>query len=259
LIAPAAVAAAVSLLAPAAPGASAARPPVALSASPTRLTLLGATRQAIRVVNAGTGPVVVDVAPAGFGIGMRGQPRIVARGADARSAAAWLVIRPKRVVLPAGGSASVSVASSPPPRAAPGDHAALVLLTTRARPGGIGVRMRIGVAIVLRIPGTIVHRLELRSLRVATAGPARVLRLVVANSGNVIESLAPGRLEVTLLARNGPVARLRPRARELLPRTTGSFDLRCPAGLHGWVMVRVALTSARDGRATLRRSFRVRL
>jgi hypothetical protein len=259
VIAPAALAAVVSLLAPAAPGAGAERPPVALSASPTHLTLLGASRQAIRVVNAGTGPVVVDAASAGFGLGMRGQPQIVARGADARSAAAWLVIRPKRIVLPAGGSASVVVASSPPPRAAPGDHAALVLLTTRARPGGIGVRMRIGVAIVLRIPGTIVHRLELRSMRVATVGSAYVLRVVVANRGNVIESLAPDRLEVTLLARKRPVARLRSRARQLLPHTSGGFDLRLPAGLHGWVTARVALASARDGRATLRRSFRVRL
>lgn len=252
-----ALAAAVSLLAPAAP-AGAERPPAALSVSPAHLTLVGASRQPIRVVNAGTGPVVVDVAPAGFGLGSRGQPRIVARGADARIAAAWLVIRPKRIVLPAGGSASVSVASSPPPRAAPGDHAALVLLTTRARPGGIGMRMRIGVAIVLRIPGAIVHRLVVRSLRV-TARSANVLRVVVANRGNVIESLAPGRLDITRFAAGQLVARLRSPARELLPHTSAGFDLRYPPGLHGSVIVRVALTATGAGGTTLRRTFRVRL
>src|SRR5581483_4359423 len=103
---------------------------------------------------------------AGFALSLRGRPRI-ARARGARSAAPWLKLRPSRFVLPAHTSATVVVSARIPRRAEPGDHDALVLLTTRPRAGArVAVRMRLGVLVVVRAPGRIVRRLELGRLRV---------------------------------------------------------------------------------------------
>src|SRR5262249_20567155 len=75
-----------ALLAPASAGASPARPVVALTASPTHLTLLGRDRRMIRVANPGATAIVVSVSAAGFTLGLRGRPH-VAGGASARRVA----------------------------------------------------------------------------------------------------------------------------------------------------------------------------
>ena len=91
--------------------------------------------------------------------GRRRRPRgVVARSArpaedraGGRSAerARWLTVRPSRIGLAPGASASITVAARVPRRAEPGDHDALVLLTTRPRDaGGVAVRMRVGVVVV---------------------------------------------------------------------------------------------------------------
>ncbi len=64
-------------LASASAGASGARPPVALTASPAHLELAGTGRATVRVTNSGTNPVVLDVRRAGFGLDLRGRPKIV--------------------------------------------------------------------------------------------------------------------------------------------------------------------------------------
>jgi hypothetical protein len=180
---------------------------------------------------------------------------VLARDRGGRQAGPWLRLVPATIALRPGGSAVVAVTASPPRGASPGDHPALVLLTTRPRPGAaIAVRMRIGVTVVVRVPGAIVHRLELRSVRIRRSG---VLRLVVANRGNVAESIRHGALEVLLLARRTRPARLRPPARELLPGTRAVFLLRYPARLRGRATAHVALACC--GGRTLRRSLRVRL
>ncbi|HYX76672.1 MAG TPA: hypothetical protein VE757_05800, partial [Gaiellaceae bacterium] len=81
------------------------------------------------MTNGGTKRVVVDVSRAGFALTLRGRPRIVRRGA--RSAASWLKLRPKRLMLPARTTASLLVSATVPPKTEPGDHDALVLMTTR--------------------------------------------------------------------------------------------------------------------------------
>jgi len=255
-----ALAAAVSalLLAPASPGAGAARPPASLTAAPSRLALAGATSQTVRVTNSGGEPVVVDVAPAGFALSLRGRPRIVARAAAA--AASWLSIRPHRVVLPPGQAAALAVSAVPPPRAAAGDHAALVLLTARPPHGaGLAVRMRIGIVVVVRVPGAIVRRLEVRGLRVRRLGARRLLELSLANRGNVSERLEQGRVRVTLLRRGRLVARLRAPGREVLPRTAGVDEIRYRGRLRGWVTAVVEVASPVHGTAVVRRRFRIRL
>ena len=171
-------------LASASAGASGARPPVALTASPAHLELAGTGRATVRVTNSGTNPVVLDVRRAGFALDLRGRPKIVGQHDVRRTAAGWLGFRPRTLSLKPGATGSVTIASTVPARAEPGDHDALVLFTTRRRAtDGLAVRVRMGVVVVVRAPGAVVRHLELRGLRVARSGRIRMLELGVANVG----------------------------------------------------------------------------
>jgi hypothetical protein len=196
------------------------------------------------------------VARAGFSLDLRGRPRISLPG-GARAAGAWLTVRPRQLVLGAGASSLLTVTSRVPRRAEPGDHDALVLLTTRPQQGlGLPVRMRIGVVVVVRAPGRIVRRLELRELRVRRAGRARTLELLVVNWGNITETLGRSRVVVALHRRGLAPARLWPASRELRPRTSGIAQFSYRGRLRGWVTARVTISTGRSG---VQRSFRVRL
>jgi hypothetical protein len=228
----------------------------ALTASPTHLTVVGRARHAIRIANPGATVVVVDASPAGFTLGPRGRPHVLG-GASARRVASWLRVRPNRIALMPGAVADLVLASAPSRAATPGDHAALVLLTTRAPPGvAVPVRLRVGITVVVRVPGRIVHRLALRSLRVVAAAGRPVLRVIVANRGNVVEWLRRGRIEIELLAGRRRVAELRSWALEVLPGSTAIFELPYRGSARGRLTALVVLAGPRE---TLRRSFRVRL
>ena len=176
-------------LVPASAGAGAGPPPVALTATPARVVLTGSARTTVRVRNSGTKRVAVDASRAGFALDLRGRPRIVWSG-GARSAAGWLTLRPAHFTIGPRSSASLVVASKLPHGAEPGDHDALALLATRpVASGRVGVRLRLGLVVVVRAPGRIVRRLELHALQVTRHGHATVLELTVANLGNVTESL----------------------------------------------------------------------
>ena len=220
-------------------------PPVAaLTASPAHVALAGGRSTVIRVTNAGARAVVVDAARAGFVLGARGRPRVAA----AERATRWLALRPSRLVLAPHASAFVRVSVEPPAGAPPGDHAALVLLTTRpAVSGAVAVRVRIGVTVVVRIAGRVVHRLVVSSVRVRRG----VLRVVLANRGNVVERK---RVDLVLARGRTAVARLRSGVRELLPHATAIVELRYRGALRGRVTARVVL-GGRPGA----RSFHVRL
>lgn len=222
-------------------------PPIALSASPARILLAGgAGPAAIRVANPGAAAAVVDVRVAGFGLGLRGRPRVVP------ASTRWVTVEPRRLVIPPRRAATVTVSRLRGSGAEPGDHPGLVLLTTRPRAApGVSVRMQIGVVVIVRAPGRIVHRAVLGGLR----RHGQMLELAVANRGNVTERLERGTLRVSLRRRGRVVAAARFAPRELLPRTRGLVELRCPR-LHGRVAVRVRL--AVGGRIVLR-TFRLHL
>jgi hypothetical protein len=224
-------------------------PPVALSASPPRVVLAGASSEAIHVTNAGRSVAFVTVAPAGFALDLRGRPRVVqVRGRP------LLEVRPRRLELRPRQTAVLNVSAASSRTTTPGDHAALVLLTTRPLAGnGIAVRMRVGVVVIVRVPGVLVHGVGVRGLHVRRRG---VLDLSLANRGNASERIAPGRLRVTLVRRGRVLARLRPVPRELLPGTRGVAELRYPARIRGRVEARVELTL---GRRVVRRLFVLRL
>jgi len=175
----------------------------------------------------------------------------------ARGAAAWLRFRPRRLRIAPGAKAVLNVKAAPPRRAEPGDHPALVLLTTR--PLGVRrvrVRLRVGVVVDLRVPGRIVRRVDARALTVRRRGRLRLLELRLVNRGNVTERFAEDGLRLVLSRGGRPLATLRPRRGELLPRSTGlaEFPYRGPA--RSGVVARVELRPSIRGR---RPAFHLRL
>ncbi len=116
--------------------------------------------------------------------------------------------------------------------------------------------MRVGIVVVVRAPGRIVHRLELRALRlVRGAARARILELLVLNRGNVTEELRRVRAS---FERGGRVERSpAPPPRQLRPHTRGILRLVYRGSLRGAVAVRVAAALGAGGVAT--RTFRLRL
>jgi hypothetical protein len=247
-------------LASASAGASAsgARPPVALTASPSKLELPGTSQATVRVTNGGASRVVLDVGEAGFALDLRGRPRVVAQRASQRSAADWLAFRPRRLVLRPGASGSVMVASKVPARAEPGDHDALVLFTTRRLAAdGLSVRIRMGVVVVVRAPGQIVRGIRARGLRVVRRGRARTLELSLVNRGNVTESFLRARALVSFERDGRRLARVRGEARELRPRTRGVLEFRYRGSMSGRVIAHVDVGS--ESGQVVRRAFRIRL
>ena len=245
------------LLVPAAAGTSTARPAIALTASPARVTLLGSGQATIQLRNTGSRPVVVDVARAGFSLDLRGSPRIVPRG-RASAADSWLTVRPGLLTLAAGARTSLALTARVPRRAEPGDHDALVLLTTRPRQAaGVAVRMRIGVLVVVRAPGKIVRRLELGRLAARRAGRARTLELLVVNRGNVTETLSRSLVALTLRRRARVQARIRPYTRQLRPGTAGIVQFPYFGRLRGRVTAEATVTLERG--SVIRRTYRIRL
>jgi hypothetical protein len=245
------------VLAPASAGAGTTRPPLGLAVTPARVALAGTGNAGVRITNPGVGAVVVDVARAGFSLDLRGRPHIVAR-AGPRAATPWLTVRPGRFVLPAGASRWLIVASRLPPRVEPGDHDALVLLTTRPwRSAGVAVRMRIGVVVVVRAPGRIVRSVAIRGLRVRRAARARTLELVLANRGNVTETIDAARMRLVLVGK-GTRSSVGAETRELRPRTNGVVQFRYRGRLGGWVTARVGL-ALEPGGSVIFRTFHVKL
>jgi hypothetical protein len=228
---------------------------IGLSASPLRLTFRGAAATAVTVRNPGRRTVLVDVSRAGFARSLRGKPRV----RPPHGAVGWLRLRPKRLRIAPGGEAALHVVAAPPRRASPGDHPALVLLTTRplgAHRARVRLRLRIGVVVVLRVRGRIVRRLDARNLTVRRRGARRLLDLRLVNRGNVTERLGGDALRLVLFRRGRKLATLWPQRRELLPRSAGIAAFAYHGRVRGRVRVRIELGPSIHGR---RRAFHVRL
>jgi hypothetical protein len=189
---------------------------------------------------------------------LRGRPKIVAASDVRRSAARWLDLQPRALALRPGATRTVAIVSKPPSRAEPGDHDALVLLTTRRRlKGRVAVRMRLGVVVVVRVPGTVRRRLVLRRVRVVFSRSVRLLELVVANGGNVTESFSRARSVVSLHRGGRRIARLTAPPRSLRPGTSGLLQFRSRRLPRGPVTAHVDVASNSGTR--IRRTLRIRL
>jgi hypothetical protein len=241
--------------------AAASKPPedLGLTATPARLVFHGSGAATVRLRNPGRKAVAVEVAAAGLALDLHGRPRIVKRRGP-RSAAGWLTLRPARIRLAPHKAAALLVSTRVPRRADPGDHDALVLLSARALgQARVSVRLRLGVVVVVRAPGAVVRRLELRWLRLERRrGGQRALELLVVNSGNVTERLVHVRVTLSRPASRRRITTVGASARELRAHTRGLLEFRLRTGGNGPVTVRVVVP-AEPGRPAIRRTYRIRL
>jgi hypothetical protein len=228
---------AASLLAASA-AAGAARPRVALIASPAHVSLAGSAKAPLAVTNSGADPVVVDVTRAGFALDLRGRPRVAGRRTT------WLAVAPRRLTLAPGARATLTVTSRVPSRAEPGDHSELVLLATRPPTARkLPVRVRLGVVVTVRAPGKVVRRLDVVRIRARHAGRARVLGMLLANRGNVTETVGGSCALLWLHRRGRMLARLRAAERRILPHTSGLLELLYRGRARGRLALRVVPAS----------------
>ena len=135
-----------------------------------------------------------------------------------------------------------------------------MLLTTKPRRGaGLGVRLQIGIVVIVRAPGALAHRLAVRRLRVRHIRTGALLDVSVWNRGNVAERLGPDRVRVVLRRRGRVVARLHAAPRELFPGSGAIETFRYRGRLRGPATALVELARPRTGVQVLRRSYRIRL
>ncbi len=228
--------------------------PVALGVWPMRVVVEGGGSQLVHVRNSGRRPVVLQAAPAGFSLDLRGRPKVLPR----RSSTRWFTVGPGRLRIAPGATRTLAVRALGR-RATPGDHPSLLLLRTVPPAGrGVGVRLRVGVIVDVQVPGGVRRRLSVRSLRILRGRGGRELALLVANAGDVTERIERS-LTLELWARRRLVARLRAIPRDLLPHTRGFVEFPCRGAPHASLRV-VVSDRGRSGVAPLRRrTFRVRL
>jgi hypothetical protein len=213
-------------------------PAAALGVSPLRLELKGGSAASITVRNPGARRLVVTVTRAGFARTLHGKPRIEA----ARGAAGWLRVRPRRLRLAPHATASLRLTARPPAGARPGDHPALVLLATRPPADKkVHVLLRVGVVVLVRVAGAVVHRLVPEALSLRRNGSSRVFSLRLANRGNVAERIGGARLELVLSRHGKPFATLRTRRLDLLPRGAGIARFAYRGAVRGRIRARVVL------------------
>ena len=262
-------AAAALLAAVAAPAAASesGRPVVSLSATPAHLTLFGRAPQTLVVHNDGAARVQVVVSAASFSFDVYGNAAIAPSADPPRSARKWLVVRPRRLLLAPGSAGKLRIVARPPRRAGAGDHHALVLLSALA-PGQarVSVRTRLGVLVLVRVPGRIVRRVTLGRVSVSRVRRRRFVVVSVLNRGNVAERLLPGQLTVSLRRAGRLVGLARSLPRDLLPGTHGLIVAPLSGRLRGPVVAVVRLAAPPEGPRRLlpplpatRRTLRLRL
>jgi hypothetical protein len=218
-------------------GVGVARPRVALSVSPAKVAVVAPGSRRITVRNDGAERVVVAVAVA----------------------TTQLHLAPRRLQLPPGKSASLTLRAGLDRKSEPGEHRALVLLTAHSSRGGhVDLQLRLGVRVAVRVPGQVVRRLVLRGLSIRRVHGRRLMRVSVANRGNVTVNLR-GNVTASLVRRGRRVGRLRLLApRALPPGVRATLALRYSGRVRGPVtaVVRVRLGA---GVLAVERRYRIRL
>ena len=246
---------ALTLLASAFPaGASSDAASFAVSAWPSRVVVPAPGTATVGVGNPGEEPVRLAARSAGYSLDRQGRPRV--EPATTR----WFAVRPARLVIAPHGAARLRVTVRRPPGARPGDHAELLLLTTEPPAGKrVAARLRIGVVVVVRVPGRRVRRLGFGSLRVHRHGRFTVIEVTIANRGNVDEWLGRGRISVTLIRQGWRMASAAIAPRRLLALSSGVVEARFRGRLKGRLSAVVVVQQPRVGVAVARRSYRLRL
>jgi hypothetical protein len=193
---------------------------------PARTTVAAGGVTTLHIANRTRTAVSLSVRTMGLELDLRGGPRLV----RSSSGTALVVVRTRRVAIAPGAVGTVAVRALARRGLAPGDRPALVLLAARSTGGaGVGVQVRIGVPIEVRVPGAVRRRLRLGGVHVR----GRRLELSVRNLGNVDERLDRDAIAVELWRGPRRLATLHPRPRDLFPRTRGIVEFGLPKRLHG--------------------------
>jgi hypothetical protein len=120
----------------------------------------------------------------------------------------------------------------------------------------VHVLLRVGVVVLVRVAGSVVHRLEPQALAVHRRGASRLFSLRVANRGNVAELLRGSSLELVLRRHGKRLATLHARLLDLLPHSAGIARFAYRGPVRGRVLATVVFRPRAIGRA---RSFGVTL
>lgn len=225
-----------------------------MAVTPARLVLAGGSSATVHVVSAAA--AVVDARATGLAVDLRGRPRVAAPA----DAASWLRVAPRRLAVHPAAGVDISVRAKPPPGARPGDHVALLLLTTQpSSSAGVAVRVRIGIVVTVRVPGRLVRRLVLWQVRLRRRGRERIVEVDLVNRGNVTERLTRGLIVVRLTRHGHLLARLASAPRDLLPRSRGRTDLVYRGVARGWVRALIVVGPHGHGAHAVRRLVRLRL
>jgi hypothetical protein len=165
------------------------------------------------------------------------------RAAGVRAGAGWLHVTPAHLVLRAGQSSVLTLRATRPQRAEPGEHPAIVLLTTRLQQAHarFDVHLRVGVRVELVVPGRVVRDVRLGGVRLHRRHRAWLVSVSVANRGNVTVPLRDNvTLELTRRGRHVRHGRLAAQ-RALTPGGRTAVVLRCDGHLRGNALLTVRL------------------
>lgn len=223
-------------------------PTLGIMAGPTLVYLNGSQRGTIKVTNTARKPVTLAVSTGNYTVGSDGRVRVATRIPKNRTAKAWLAVSPKKLHLAAGASTYVSVTAHPPAHAEAGDHNALVFLSATGKKGQVGIVTRLGIGVLVRMPGTIQRKLSVAGVSVVRRAKTRSIRIALRNGGNINERVPKGHLTVTLERGGRTLKTLRAPFVELLPRMRVHATIHYRGKLRGRVtaLVRLRPTSSTD-------------
>src|SRR5262245_14769014 len=207
------------------------RSPLGLAVSPPLLLATPGHSQRVTVTNQGPQTLTASVSLGDYGVRPDGELILDPRTTPARSARRWLAVSPTRLVLEPGQARTLRIGVRTA-RAYPGDYHALVYITSAATGGEVSLAARLGVNVVVRVPGSLVRDLRVDGLRVHRAGGAGVVRLVLSNRGNVVERLLGGQVTVALRQGKAHVV-LQAHPLDLLPGTSRLVSIPYTGSLRG--------------------------
>jgi hypothetical protein len=207
---------------------------ISLSVNPSTLQLQAGDTQNVSVTNIGDASTNLTVAVGDYAMTPSGTVILNPRNATKASASRWLAVSPSTIPLNPGESTTLSVRATPPSTAAPGDHEALVLLSgspVRSQRGTVVVNARLGIGVLVRVPGDLHRHLTITRIRQRGHGAKRTLQVGLTNMGNVNEVLARGQATATFKQGGRTSTCALTGRRSILPGAQAVVAIRCPGAL----------------------------
>lgn len=221
---------------------------VSVSVSPTSLVLVAGDAGQLTLTNPGDAPATYDLRTGNYDIRPDGTVVVDPPRPPSRSARDWLTVTPATVRVDAGRSVVLRVASRRVRAATPGDHHALVLITSRvARRGGgqVGVRAQVGIGVIVRVPGGYHRRVAVSSPYAVATGRTRWVSVRISNLGNINERFNAGQIRLELLRGGRVVGRGVASQRSILPGEAGVIAIPYRGRLRGTLTARITVRLAR--------------